>query len=134
MIAGIVATALTVGLALGAQATDVLATVRVTQPVLADGKPLPAGVYEIRLTSERPAPAAGSSTDAQRVVEFVAGGTVVARDVAEVLRDGDVTAAGASALPVRIGTRVELLKGGEFLRISVKREGERYLIHLPVVP
>ena len=24
------------------------------------------------------------------------------------------------------------LKGGEFLRISVKRGGERYLIHLPV--
>jgi hypothetical protein len=25
-----------------------------------------------------------------------------------------------------------MLKGGEFLRISVKRQGIRYLIHLPV--
>jgi hypothetical protein len=29
---------------------------------------------------------------------------------------------------------VELLKGGEFLRISVRRGTERYLVYLPVVP
>jgi hypothetical protein len=28
---------------------------------------------------------------------------------------------------------VEMLKGGEFLRISIKREKERYLIYLPVM-
>ena len=37
-------------------------------------------------------------------------------------------------MPVRDGTRVEMLKGGEFLRISLKRGSERFLIHLPVAP
>jgi hypothetical protein len=46
----------------------------------------------------------------------------------------DLPAVGASSLPVRAGTRVDLLKGGEFLRISVKRDRERYLIYLPVMP
>lgn len=33
----------------------------------------------------------------------------------------------------RLGVRAHILKGGDFLRISVKRQGVRYLIHLPVV-
>ena len=52
----------------------------------------------------------------------------------QVLRDDDLPSEGASSVPARNGTRVELLKGGEFLRISVRRGGERYLIYLPVVP
>jgi hypothetical protein len=67
-------------------------------------------------------------------VEFVADGKVIAREIAEVLQDDDLPAVGASSLPVRAGTRVDLLKGGEFLRISVKRDRERYLIYLPVMP
>jgi hypothetical protein len=46
-----------------------------------------------------------------------------------------------AAEPRAIGTsggagarsRVDLLKGGEFVRISISREGERFLIHLPPV-
>jgi hypothetical protein len=48
--------------------------------------------------------------------------------------DDDLPAVGASSLPVRSGTRVDMLKGGEFLRISVKGDRERYLIYLPVMP
>jgi len=109
-----------------------LGTVRITQSVLANGTPLPAGSYELRLTNEQPTPRAGQSTGAERWVEFVADGRVVGRDVATVLRDGDLPEAGASAAPVRDGTSVALLKGGEFLRISVKRGAERYLVYLPV--
>jgi hypothetical protein len=123
--------------AVGAQVTtpapDVLATVRIAESVLANGKPLPPGTYEIRLTGERPAPLAGQSPDAQRRVEFVANKTVVATETAEVLRDDDRPEVGASAQPSRGGTHVGTLKGGEFLRISVKRGTEQYLIHLPIV-
>jgi hypothetical protein len=111
-----------------------LATVRITQPVVVNGYPLAAGVYELRLTNEHPTPLPGQSSDAERWVEFVAGGSVVAREAAVVLRDDDLPSEGASSVPARNGTRVELLKGGEFLRISVRRGGERYLIYLPVVP
>lgn len=115
-------------------ATGILAAVHITHSVLANGKPLPAGLYELRLTTERPTPLPGQSPDAERWVEFVSNGAVVAREVAVVLRDDDLPAVGASSVPSREGTRVEMLKGGEFLRISVKRGSERYLVYLPVAP
>ncbi|HEU4691723.1 MAG TPA: hypothetical protein VFS23_25340 [Vicinamibacterales bacterium] len=119
----------------GQASTDanVLATVRITTAVLADGAPLPPGTYDVRLTQQRPTPFPGQSWEARQWVEFVANGKVVAREAAEVLRDDDLPAVGASSAPARSGTRVEMLKGGEFLRVSVKRDHERYLIHLPVM-
>jgi hypothetical protein len=112
-------------------AADVLATVRITAAVMADGKPLPSGTYELRL-EEGPGACPCESPDVQRWVEFVADGKVVGREIAQVLRDDKLPATGASSKPVPNGTRVELLKGGEFLRVSIKRERERYLIYLPV--
>jgi hypothetical protein len=110
-----------------------LAIVRIAHPVMADGKPLAEGTYQLVLTEDRPISLAGQSPDAQRRVAFVADGKVVARETAEVLRDSDLPSLGASARPTRDGVRVEVLQGGEFLRISVKREGERYLVHLPMI-
>jgi hypothetical protein len=111
-------------------AGEVLATVRIPQGVLANGQPLPAGTYDLRLTNDWLTPLS------ERWVELVANGIVVAREVAVVLRDDDLPAIGASSVPGRIGTRVEMLKGGEFLRVSVRRVGERerYLVYLPVMP
>lgn len=107
-----------------------LGTVEITQQVLANGKMLPAGTYEIRDTGQHPDPLPGQSVDAQTYVEFVSNGTVVAREVAEVMggSPGPVGTAGrATGRP-----RVEFLRGGDFLRVSTHRENERYLIHLPV--
>lgn len=118
--------------AVAASGPEVLATVRIAQPVIAGGTLLPAGSYDIRLARDGPAPLPGQSATAQRWVEFVARDVVLARDVAEVLYDADATPVGASSVPAREGTSVVTLKGGEFLRISVKRAAERYLIHLPV--
>ena len=113
--------------------TNVLAKVRITANVLANGEQLSPGTYEVRLTDQRPTPAVGQSWEAQQWVEFVANGKVVAREVAEVFHDNNLPAIGASSVRVPNGTRVEMLKGGEFLRVSVKREGERYLVYLPVM-
>jgi hypothetical protein len=110
---------------------NVLATVRIPTAVMANGTPLPAGTYVIRLTQERPTSPAGQPPNAQRWVEFAADGEVVAREIAEVLRDDDLPQVGASSRPAVSGTRVDMLKGGEFLRISVKRDRERYLVYLP---
>jgi len=66
-------------------------------------------------------------------VDIVAGGEVVAREVAEILRDATLPEEGASSERVAPGVSVNLLQGGEFLRVSVKREdGTRYLIHFPI--
>ena len=86
----------------------------------------------VRLTGERPAPLPGQPAGAQQWVELLADGKVVARESAEVLKDEDLPAEGASSQHVQNGTRVEMLKGGEFLRISVKRDGARYLLYLPI--
>jgi hypothetical protein len=118
------------GPALAHHAASMLGTVRITQPVLANGTMLQPGTYEIRDTGQHVEPLPGQSESAQTYVEFVANGMVVARDVAEVMPDQPApvgTSGGSSARP-----RVQLLKGGDFLRVSTYREGERYLIHLPV--
>ena len=112
---------------------NVLATVRITEPVLADGRPLAPGTYQVRLTGERPTPHPGQSADAQQWAALVADGSVIAREVAEVIRDDDRPEIGASAERAAEGVRVHILKGDDFLRISVKRQGVRYLIHLPVI-
>jgi hypothetical protein len=112
---------------------NVLATVRIAEPVLADGRLLTPGTYQVRLTGERPTPYPGQSADGQQFVELVADGSVVAREIAEVIRDDDRPAIGASAERAAEGVRLHILKGGDFLRISVKRQGVRYLIYLPVI-
>jgi hypothetical protein len=84
----------------------------------------------VRLTGESLPPNPGQSPDAVRVVEFVKDGQVVARDAAEVMTaEGSVigTAGRAGSKP-----RVEMLKGGEFVRVSAMRDGMRYLIYLPM--
>jgi hypothetical protein len=107
-----------------------LGTVRITQPVMAGGQILEPGTYEMRLTGEHVDPLPGQSADAEQMVEFVKDGRVVAKDVAEVM-PGSARAVGTSggASPQ---ARVERLKADDFVRVSMNREGERYLIYLPM--
>jgi hypothetical protein len=112
---------------------NVLAKVRIPTAVLANGALLPPGTYEVRLTEQRPTPSPGQSLEARQWVEFVANGKVVAREIAEVLHDDDLPAVGASSVRVPSGTRVEMLKSDNLLRVSVKRDRERYLVYLPVM-
>jgi hypothetical protein len=112
-------------------ASVTLGTVRTTQPLLAGGQPLAPGTYEVRLTDEFLPPNPGQSPDAVRVVEFVKDGQVVARDGAEVVApEGGVV--GTSGRADSSKPRVEMLKGGEFVRVSATHDGMRYLLHLPV--
>src|SRR5262249_8031832 len=71
-------------------AGSTLATVNLSKKVLADGKPLPPGTYQVRLTNDEPKPAVGQSPDAERYVEFVKGGKVVGREVATVISAADI--------------------------------------------
>ena len=116
--------------ALAHHGPSALGTVRITQPVLAGGQILQPGAYEVRLTGEHVKPLAGQSEDAEQVVEFVSAGRVVARDVAEVM-PGSTGAVGTSGGATG-GARVERLKADDFVRVSMSREGERFLIYLPL--
>jgi hypothetical protein len=121
---------LAAGPALAHHGPSALGTVRITTPVMAGGQVIPPGTYEIRLTGEHVQPLPGQSEDAEQRVEFVSGGRVVARDVAEVMpgTPGTVGTSGGSTS----GARVERLKADDFLRVSMNREADRYLIYLPL--
>ena len=93
---------------------EVAASVQIPVTVLANGKPLPPGTYNVRLTGERPAPLPGQPAGAQQWVELLADGKVVARESAEVLKGEDLPAEGASSQHVQNGTRY--LRGGVHLR------------------
>jgi hypothetical protein len=98
---------------------------------LADGKPLKAGTYQVRLTADEPKPGAGQAPGAERYVEFVSAGRVVGREVATVVSADDIGKVAKGARP-RPGTaRVEMLKGGKYWRVWINKGGTNYIINMP---
>jgi hypothetical protein len=109
-----------------------LATIRIPQDALADGKRLTAGTYQVRITPERPAPAAGQSPSAGCWVEFVQKGSVVGREIATVISSDEIGAVAKGPGPKPGDQRVDVLKGGEYLRAWINREGVHYIVNLAV--
>jgi hypothetical protein len=108
-----------------------LGSVTLGRNVMADGKPLAAGTYQVRLTSESPKPGAGQTPESERYVEFVRGGKVMGREVATVMSQAEVKeTADSKRQPAAGSSRVELLKGDDYLRVWINRGGTNYLIHL----
>lgn len=109
-----------------------LGTVTVGRRVLADGKPLAAGSYVVRLTAQSAQPSARGASDAlERWVEFVQGGRVRGREVVSIVPGSEITGVAKMNPPARGASRVEMLKGNDYLRIWINRGGNHYLIHLP---
>src|SRR5262245_35328209 len=132
LVAALVA-ALGVPTGLFAQAANTsLGSVTLTKKVTADGQPLAAGTYQVRLTTDQPKAAVGQSPDSERYVEFVRGGKVVGREVATIVSSAEAKAVIKGPRAPAGGVRVELLKGNDYLRIQINRGGNFYLIHLPV--
>jgi hypothetical protein len=134
---GILAAALTISLvapiaSVSAQSKGTsLGSVTINHKVKADGQPLAAGTYQLRLTDEVAKPGVGQSPDAERYVEFVKGGKVVAREVATVVSDADAKTIVKGPSPAKGGSRVDVLKGNDYVRVWVNRSGNNYIINLP---
>lgn len=111
--------------------TTRLADVTLPRPVMADGRPLPAGQYELRLTTQRPPAVPGLPQEAACWVQFVRDGVVAGRELATVIAATDISAVAKGPAPKRNGARVDLLKGGDYFRIWVDREGTNYIINVP---
>ena len=111
----------------------VIGTIRLPQTVLADGKPLAAGTYTVRLTNERPTPVVGQSPGAECWVEFVQGGAVKGRDVATVIPDDQAAGVAKGPAPKPNRARVDVLKGGDYVRAWINHASANYLVNLPVV-
>lgn len=117
-----------------AQAGDALATVNIPRAVMADGQSLAAGTYAVRASAAPVTPVVGQSPDGARWVEFVRGGQSRGRELATVLAGDAVAAVVQGPRPASGSARVELLKGGEYLRVWINQGGTHYLIHLAVTP
>lgn len=122
----------TTGETTGPTGAMALGSVRIPRAVTADGKPLPAGTYQVRLTAEEAKPNAVGTTEAlQRWVEFVQGGAVKGREVVTIVPQAEAKIVAKDA-PPRVGaSKVQMLRGNEYLRVWINRGGNHYLIHLP---
>ena len=108
-----------------------LGTVHLTKKVMANGNPLPAGTYQVRLTDDEPKPAVGQSPNAERYVEFMRGGKVVGREVATVVGAADIGSIAKGRRPKANSSVVEMLKGGDYWRVWINRGGNNYIINMP---
>jgi len=115
-----------------AQKPTSLGSVKIVRNVMADGKPLAAGTYMMRVADEMPKAVVGQSADEARWVEFVQGTTVKGREMATVLsKDALKAMAKKDASTPPASVKVEELKGGDgYIRVWVNHAGVQYLIHL----
>ena len=115
-----------------AQATAIpLGNVRLPKGLKADGKELPAGTYQVRLTANEAKPdAKGSSEVLERWVEFTQKGEVKGREVVSIVPQDEIKLVQKDAPPSSNGSKVETLKGGDYVRVWINRGGHHYLIHL----
>jgi hypothetical protein len=111
----------------------VLGTVRLAKATTADGKPLPAGVYQVKLTAQEAKPdAKGASENIERWVEFLQKGAVKGREVVSIVPQNEVKNVVKDAPPPSNGApKVQLLKGNDYLRVWFNKGGNHYLIYFP---
>ena len=110
-----------------------LGTVRLPKALKADGKELPAGTYQVRLTADEAKPdAKGSSEVLERWVEFVKAGKVVGREVVSIVPANEAKLVQKDTPPPSGGSKVETLKGGDYIRVWINKGGSYYLVHLAV--
>ena len=109
-----------------------LGSVHFASGVKADGKPLAAGTYQVRLTAQNASPPAkGQSEGLERWVEFVQRGQVKGREVVTIVPQSEISQVQKDAPPHANASKVEMLKGGDFLRVWINKGGNHYLLHLP---
>ena len=109
-----------------------LGTVSLPRQVLADGRQLAAGTYDLRLTTDPAQPETpGQLGSLNRWVEFVQADEVRGREVANIIPSDEIGDVAGSALPGPGVALVQLLRGNDYLRIWINREGTHYLLHLP---
>ncbi len=110
----------------------VLGTVHLAKAAKADGKPLPAGTYQVRLTAQEAKPdAKGASENIERWVEFVQRGAVKGREVVSIVPQNEVKNVVKDTPPHAGMSKVQFLKGNDYMRIWINKGGNHYLLYFP---
>jgi hypothetical protein len=86
----------------------------------------------VKVTAQEAKPeTVGTTEPLERWAEFSQGGSVKGREVVSIVPEAEIKMVVKDA-PPRPGTsKVQTLKGNDYLRIWVNRGGNHYLIHLP---
>ena len=109
-----------------------LGTVHIPKGVKADGKSLAAGTYQVRLTPQMATPdAKGQAGSLERWVEFVKGGKVAGREIVTIVPQSEIDKVQKDAPPRANSSKVETLKGGDYMRLWINKGGNHYLVHFP---
>ena len=110
-----------------------LGLVHLGKGVKADGKALAAGTYQVRLTAQQATPdAKGETPSLERWVEFVQKGQVKGREVVTIVPQAEIGLVQKDAPPHANAAKVEMLKGGNYMRLWINKGGNHYLVHFPV--
>jgi hypothetical protein len=110
-----------------------LGSVRLPKGVSADGKPLPAGTYSVKLTGQEAGPAAvGITEPLERWVEFSQGGAVKGKEVVSIVPQSEVKMVVKDPPPAPGGSKVQTLKGNDYVRVWFNKAGNHYLVYLPM--
>ncbi len=109
-----------------------LGTARLTKGVTADGKALPAGTYQVRVTAQESKPdAVGTTEQLERWVEFLQKGEVKGREVVSIVPAAESKMVVKDAPPkAGAAAKVQPLRGNEYVRVWFNKGGNHYLINL----
>ena len=110
-----------------------LGTVHISKAVKADGQPLAAGTYQMRMTEREAAPAAaGQTPQYERWAEFLQRGQVKGREVVTIVTPDAARQVLKEKFPPSGGYRADVLKGGDYYRIWFNKGGTHYLVHFNI--
>jgi hypothetical protein len=110
-----------------------LGAVHIPKSVKADGKTLAAGTYQVRLTPQTASPdAKGQTATLERWVEFTKGGKVAGREVVTIIPNSEIAKVQKDTPPAANSAKVETLKGGDYMRLWIRKGTNHYLVHFPV--
>lgn len=124
------AVALTAQLQAQTPAATLASSVRIPQGVSANGQPLPAGTYSVRVSADPVTPVLGQGPESAKWVEFVQGGQVRGKELATVVAPADVKAVAKRTPPTQGQGVVSVLRGADYVRVWVNNSGSQYLVHL----
>jgi hypothetical protein len=116
-----------------ATTASVLGSVRIPRAVKADGQPLPAGTYQLRVTETvATPPAPGQTPQYERWAEFLQGGQVKGREVVTIVTPDVAKEVMKEKFPPAGGYKLEVLKGGDYYRLWFNKGGTHYLVHFNI--
>jgi hypothetical protein len=114
------------------QGEILLGTARIPRGVMADGKPLPAGSYQVKVTAQEAKPeAVGTTEPLERWAEFLQRGAAKGREVVIIVPQSEIKMVVKDAPPRPGAPRIQLLRGNEYLRVWFNKDGNHYLIYFP---